>query len=75
VADAGAGYTSISVVTETPAAVAVKVTLWALLTFDAAALNPAVVAPAGTVTADGTVTAELLLERETRTGAVAAALR
>jgi hypothetical protein len=36
-----------------------------VLTDDAVAVNPALVAPAGTVTADGTVTALLLLARLT----------
>jgi hypothetical protein len=36
-----------------------------MLTADAVAVNPALVAPAGTVTADGTVTALLLLAKLT----------
>jgi hypothetical protein len=49
----------------TPLAVAVSVTISAMLTEDAVAVNPALAAPAGTMTADGTVTALLLLARLT----------
>ncbi|MGD0914320.1 MAG: hypothetical protein ABR928_20700 [Terracidiphilus sp.] len=46
-------------------ALADRVTLWALVTADAVAVNPVLVALAGTVTLAGKVTAELLLERLT----------
>jgi hypothetical protein len=52
-------------VSDTPPAVAVSATICAVLTEDAVAVNPALVAPAGTVTADGTVIALLLLARLT----------
>jgi hypothetical protein len=44
---------------------AVSVTAWAVLTDDTAALNPELIALAGTVTVVGTVTAPLLLDRLT----------
>jgi hypothetical protein len=44
---------------------AVIVTAWAVVTEDTVAVNPALVAPAGTVTVPGTFTAELLLDRFT----------
>jgi hypothetical protein len=44
---------------------AVVVTAWAVVTEDTVAVNPTLVAPAGTVTVPGTVTAELLLDRFT----------
>ena len=50
---------------ETVPALAVSVTAWAVLTDDTAALNPELVALAGTVTVVGTVTAPLLLDRLT----------
>jgi hypothetical protein len=49
----------------TPPAVAVRVAVCAVLTADADAVNPALDAPAATVTEAGTVTALLLLERLT----------
>ena len=56
-------------------ALAVKVAVCAVLTLAVVAVNDAVVAPVGTVTVDGTVTAVLLLARVTFTLLVAAALR
>lgn len=50
---------------ETAPALAVSVTAWAVPTDDTAAVNPALVALAGTVTVVGTVTAPLLLDRLT----------
>lgn len=56
-------------------ALAVNVAVCAALTLAAVAVNDALVAPVGTVTLDGTVTAVLLLARVTLTPLVAAALR
>jgi hypothetical protein len=53
-------------------ALAVSVTVWAVLTEDTVAVKPAVVAPAATVTLAGTATAELLLARLTAKPPVAA---
>ena len=50
---------------ETPPALAVRVTACPVETDDTAAVNPALLALAGTTTAAGTVTAPLLLARET----------
>jgi hypothetical protein len=50
---------------ETPPALAVRATVWAVLTDETVAVNPALVAFAGTVTVAGTVTAALLLDRLT----------
>lgn len=50
---------------ETAPTLAVSVTAWAVPTDDTAAVNPALVALAGTVTVAGTVTAPLLLDRLT----------
>jgi hypothetical protein len=60
---------------ETPFALAISVTDWADFTAAAVTVNPAVPAPWLTVMDAGTVTAALLLERETVTGADAAAVR
>jgi hypothetical protein len=60
-------------VLETEPAVAVKVTVCALVTDETVAEKPAVLAPDATVTDDGTVTAELLLARLTARPPVAAA--
>jgi hypothetical protein len=49
------------------------VALWAVVTAVTEAVNPALVAPAGTVTEPGTVTAELLLDRLTASPPVPAA--
>lgn len=49
----------------TPPAEAVRVTLWAVLTAEAVAVNEALVDPPATVTEEGTETALLLLARET----------
>jgi hypothetical protein len=63
-------------VSDTPPAVAVSVTVCAVLTEDAVAVNPALILPTGTVTVDGTVIALLLLARLTvRPPLPAAALR
>jgi hypothetical protein len=48
-----------------PPSLAVNVAVWLLLAAATAAVNPALVAPAATVTDDGTVTIELLLARAT----------
>ena len=72
-AEADAGFSSITVVVETPAAVAVKVTLWELFTFDETAVNPVLAAPTEIVAFAGTVIAGLLLERVTTTLVVAGA--
>jgi hypothetical protein len=50
---------------ETPAVVAVNVAVWAELTAETDAVNPALAAPAGTATVEGTVTALSLLARLT----------
>lgn len=50
---------------ETPPALAVKVTACAVVTADTVAVNPALVAFAGTVTVAGTVTAALPLVKPT----------
>jgi hypothetical protein len=52
-------------VLETPPALAVRVTACPVVTEDTVAVNPALVALAGTTTVAGTVTAALLLTRET----------
>jgi hypothetical protein len=52
-------------VLETPPALAVKVTAWAVATADTVVVNPALVAFAGTVTVAGTVTAALPLVKPT----------
>ncbi len=52
-------------VSDTPLAVAVSVTIWAVMTEDAVAVNPTLVPPAGTATAVGTVIALLLLAKLT----------
>ena len=44
-------------------AIAERVTVWAVGTAEMVAVKPALVAPAATVTEDGTTTAELLLAR------------
>ena len=44
-----------------PPACAVNVAVWAVVTDDTVAVNPTLVAPAGTVTEAGTTTAVLLL--------------
>jgi hypothetical protein len=54
-------------------AAAVRVAVWAVVTAETVAVNPALVAPAGTVTDAGTVTALLLLERLTASPPVPAA--
>ncbi len=64
---------SIAQVFFTPPAVAVSVAVCAVVTDDTVALKPAVVAPAGTVTDPGTVTALLLLDRLTASPPVPAA--
>jgi hypothetical protein len=56
-----------------PPADAVRVAFWAVVTAVTVAVNPALVAPAGTVTELGTVTAELLLDRLTASPPVPAA--
>jgi hypothetical protein len=50
---------------DTPAELAVTVTFCAELTAETAAVNPALVAPADTVTVAGTTTAVLLLDKLT----------
>lgn len=60
-------------VSETPAALAVRVAVCATATDDAVAVNVALVALAGTVTVAGTVTAVLLLARLTTRPPLAAA--
>jgi hypothetical protein len=60
---------------EAPPAVPVNVAVCAVVAADATALNPAVVAPAATVTEAGTVTVELLLDRLTEALRRAAAVR
>src|ERR1700749_2773671 len=68
--------TSTSVLSETPPALAVRTTLWAVETEDAVAWKLAFVAPAATITDAGTVSAALLLVRLTCAPPVpAAALR
>ena len=52
-------------VLETPPALAVRVTACAVVTEDTVAVNPALVALAGTTTVAGTVTAALLLVKPT----------
>ncbi len=54
-------------------ALAVSVTLCAVLTELTVAVNPALVCPAGILIEDGTVTAELLLDRTTVNPPLAAA--
>ena len=44
---------------------AVRVSVWAVVTAETAAVNPTLLDPAGTVTEPGTVTAVLLLDRVT----------
>jgi len=61
----GAGFTVSPNVVETAPETAFNVALCVVLTEATVALNPAVLAPAATVTVAGTVTAELLLERLT----------
>jgi hypothetical protein len=58
----------------TPLALAVNVTVCAVLTDETVAVNVALLAPAATVTVAGTVTAELLLARRTANPLLAAAL-
>jgi hypothetical protein len=58
---------------KTPPAVAVSVTVCAVVTADADAVNGALVAPAATVTDAGTVTALLLLDKFTVSALTAAA--
>lgn len=70
-----AGFSCMTSVCETPPALAVSVTDCVLLTVDTTALNPVVVAPVRTVTADGTETNWLSLERLTTNGLVAGALK
>ena len=65
--------TSTLALSETPPAVAVSVTCCDVLTAEAVAWNPTLVAPAATVTEAGTVRAELLLTRFTVTPPLAAA--
>jgi hypothetical protein len=60
-------------VCDTPLPLAVKVAVAAEETADTVAVNAALVAPAATVTVDGTVTAELLLARFTVSPPLAAA--
>jgi len=62
-----------TVVPETLSAVAVSVTDWAAVTAATEAVNVAVVAPAATVTEEGTVTAVLLLDSPTHSPPVGAA--
>jgi hypothetical protein len=58
---------------DTLPALAVIVTAWTVATEDTVAVNPALLAPAGTVTVLGTVTAELLLDRLTSSPPLGAA--
>jgi hypothetical protein len=69
------GFTSRVKVLEILPEVLVNVTICAVLTADAVALNPAVVAPAAILRVAGTVTAELLLDRFTEVLRLAAAVR
>jgi len=62
-------------VTETPLEDAVNVTVSVVFTAEAVALNPALVAPAETVTVPGTATSMLLLLNVTTVALVAAPLR
>jgi hypothetical protein len=62
---AAAGFNCREYDLETPPVVAVNVAVWAELTAETDAANPALAAPAGTVTAEGTVTALSLLARFT----------
>jgi hypothetical protein len=71
---AGAGLSCSEKVLETLLALAVNVTVCAVLTAEAVAEKLAVVAPAMTVTEDGTETDELLLARFTVEPPVAAAV-
>jgi hypothetical protein len=57
--------TSTLVLAETPPSLAVRTTVWGLVTVEAVATKPAPVAPAAMLTDAGTETAELLLERFT----------
>jgi hypothetical protein len=61
------------VVLDTVPAVPVRVAVWEVVTDDTVAVNPAVVAFAGTVTEAGTLTSALLLERVTVNPALGAA--
>ncbi len=61
-----AGDRAIAKVVVTPPACAVMIAVWGAFTAAIFALNPAVAAPDLTVAFDGTVTAELLLDRFTR---------
>lgn len=58
----------------TPPAEPVTVAVWLVLTVATFAVNDALVAPAETVTFDGTVTAALLLDNETANPLAEAAL-
>jgi hypothetical protein len=58
---------------DTLPALAVIVTGWLATTDDTIAVNPALAAPAGTITVLGTVTAELLLDKLTRNPPLGAA--
>jgi hypothetical protein len=69
------GFTARVKVLEILPEVPVNVTVCAVLTADAVALNPAVVAPAAILRVAGTVTAELLLDRFTEVLRLAAAVR
>jgi hypothetical protein len=60
-----AGFSLIEKVRETPAALAVSVTVRAVGTDDTVAVNPALVSPAATVTVAGSFTAVLLLDKLT----------
>jgi hypothetical protein len=52
-------------VSDTPPALAPRVTVWSVVAADTVAVNVALVAPEATVTEAGTVTAELLLDKLT----------
>jgi hypothetical protein len=67
-----AAFSCMANVPLTPPAVAVSVAVCAVVTADADAVNPALEAPAATVTDAGTVTAALLLARFTVRGPAAA---
>ena len=75
IAATGAGFTVSPNVVETAPETAFNVAVWVVLTEATVALNPAVLVPAATVTVEGTVTAELLLERLTATLDCAAPVR
>ena len=68
-----AAFSCSAKVLETPPALAVRVTACAVVTDDTVALNPALVALAGTTTVAGTVTEALLLVRPTLTPPLPAA--